>query len=104
MITTEEFSRLPTRVLRVTRETRAVNAIGYQRGDITGMPEWCITIGMKQILASKKVYIALTREWQHGIAKRMLTGAVSAAVPASLLQDHPDVCIVSPESIAKGLE
>lgn len=102
-ITPEAFAALPTRVLPIARETRTVNAIGYQRGDICGMPEWCVTVGMKQILASRAVYIALNREWQHGIAKRVLTGPVSASVPASLLRRHPDVRFTVSASIADGL-
>lgn len=37
-----------------------------------GMPELCITIGMKQILASRKIYITLNRPWQHGPLKHVL--------------------------------
>lgn len=102
-VTAEEFANLPTRVLPITRETRTVNAIGYQRGDLQGMPEYCITVGMKAILQAKKVYIALNREWQHGIARRALTGPVTAYVPASLLQRHNDVRFAATDSIASGL-
>lgn len=102
-ITPDEFAALPTRVLPITRETRTVNAIGYQRGDIHGMPEYCITVGMKQILASRRIYIALNREWQHGIARRALLGPQDAHVPASLLQRHGNVDFVATESIARGI-
>ena len=102
-ITAEAFSALNTRVLPITRETRTVNAIGYQRGDIKGMPEWCITVGMRQILAARRVYIALNRPWQHGIAKRVLTGPVQPQVPASLLQRHGHVLFCAPQDIAAGL-
>ena len=102
-MTAEEFGNLPTRVLAITRETRTVNAIGYQRGDVHGMPEYCITVGMKPILASRKVYLALNREWQHGVVRRALNGPVTAYIPVSLLQNHPDVRIASMESIAVGL-
>ena len=99
----EAFAALGTRVLPITRETRTVNAIGYQRGDIRGMPEWCITVGMRQILASKAIYIALNREWQHGIALHALHDPVQAAIPASLLQTHPNVRFCAQESIGIGL-
>ncbi len=102
-MTAEKYAALPTRVLSITRETRTVNAIGYQRGDLSGMPEYCITVGMKPILAAKKVYIALNREWQHGIARRVLTGEVTAYVPASLLKNHPSVRFAATASIAQGL-
>lgn len=102
-ITAEDFSTLGTRVLRISRETRTINAYGYQRGDILGMPEYCVTIGMKQILASKSVYIALSRDWQYGIAKHVLNGPVVPQVPASLLQRHPSVRFCAPQSIGEGL-
>lgn len=102
-ITAEEFGNLPTRVLPITRETKTINAYGYQRGDLRGMPEWCITIGMKQILFSRRIYIALNREWQHGIVKHVLADKPQAQIPATLLQNRGDVTICMPESVAKGL-
>lgn len=102
-ITAEEFANLPTRVLPITRETKTINAYGYQRGDLRGMPEWCITVGMKQILASKKIYIALNRPWQHGIVKHVLFDKIQPQVPASLLRLGKDVSICATEEIAEGL-
>ena len=99
----EEFAALPTRVLSITRETKTINAYGYQRGDLRGMPEWCITVGMKQILAARRVYIALNRPWQHGIVKHVLFDAVTAAIPASLLRTHPSVEFCASAEIAAGL-
>ncbi len=102
-ITSEEFGNLGTRVLPISRETRTINAYGYQRGDLRGMPEWCITIGMKQILQSRKVYIALNRPWQHGIAKHVLFDKVQPQIPASLLQNHASVVFCAAKEIAEGL-
>lgn len=102
-ITAEEFGALGTRVLAISRETRTINAYGYQRGDIRGMPEYCITVGMKQILAARRVYIALNRDWQHGIAKHVFYDDVQPQIPASLLQNHPNVLFCAPHAIADGL-
>jgi len=102
-MTAEAFGALGTRVLPISRETRTINAYGYQRGDIRGMPEYCITIGMKQILASRAIYIALNREWQHGIAKHVFHDPVQAQIPASLLQNHPNVRFCTCHSIGDGL-
>ena len=103
MISADEFAALPTRVLPISRETIVANAIGYQRGDLRGMPEYCVTVGMNSILAAKEIYLALSRDWQHGIVKRILTGPVTAEIPCSLLQRHPLVTICSPAPIAEGL-
>ncbi len=102
-ITAEEFANLGTRVLPITRETRTINAYGYQRGDLWGMPEWCITVGMKQILASRKIYIALNRDWQHGIVKHALNDKPCAQIPATLLQTAKDVTICAYAKVAEGL-
>ena len=102
-ITAEEFGNLGTRVLPITRETQTINAYGYQRGDLRGMPKWCITIGMKQILNSNSVYIALNRPWQHGIFKHVLYDDIQPQIPASLLRNHNDVTFCLTEDIMEGL-
>jgi glucosamine-6-phosphate deaminase len=102
-VTAEEFANFGTRVLPITRETRTINAYGYQRGDLRGMPEWCITIGMKQILEARKVYIALNRPWQHGIFKHVLKDEIKPQIPATLLRTHGNVTFCLTEEIAEGL-
>ena len=99
----DEYAKLGTRVLTISRETKTINAYGYQRGDLRGMPEWCITIGMKQILSAKKIYIALNRPWQHGIVKHVLFDTQQAQIPATLLQRHQDVVICAYKDVAEGL-
>ena len=102
-ITAEEYANLGTRVLPVSRETQAINAYGYKRGDLRAMPTWCITVGMKQILASRKIYIALNRDWQHGIVKHVLADKPQPQIPATLLQGHKDVEFCMHSGIAKDL-
>lgn len=102
-ITADAYADLGTRVLPISRETRAVNAFGYQRGDLAGMPEWCITVGMKQILSSEKVYIALNRPWQSGPLKHVLHGEMVPQWPGSLLRRLPDVRFCMTEDIARGI-
>lgn len=103
IVSPDEFAALGTRVLPITRETKTINAYGYQRGDLRGMPEWCITVGMKQILASKRIYIALNRPWQYGIVKHVLYDEVQAAIPASLLKKNSNVQFCAYKELAEGL-
>ncbi len=102
-VSADEYASLCTRVLPISRETKTINAYGYQRGDLRGMPGWCITVGMKQILASKRVYIALNRPWQHGIVKHVLFDEVSAEVPASLLKRAERVEFCTYKEVSEGL-
>lgn len=100
--TADEFAALGTRVLRVSRETKTINGFGYLRGDIKGMPQWCITIGMKQILASRKIYIALNRPWQNGPFKHALNDPETAEIPATLLRRVKNLTYCATEEIAKN--
>lgn len=102
-ITADEFAALGTRVLPISRETRTINAYGYQRGDLRGMPEWCITIGMKQIIAARKIYIALNRPWQNGPFKHALFGKEQPQLPASLLRRNPQLTYCLTKEIAQGV-
>ena len=99
----DEFAALGTRVLPISRETKTINAYGYNRGDLQGMPQWCITVGMKQILSAKKVYIALNRPWQYGPLKHALLDAQTASVPASLLQRCKDVTYCGYQDVMEGI-
>lgn len=100
-ITCEEFAELGTRVLPVSRETIAINGAAYLIGDIKSMPRWCITVGMKQILASKRVYLSLGAYWQPGILKRVLNEKPQPQIPATLLKNHNDVTFCLTEKIEK---
>ena len=102
-VTPDEFANLGTRVLPITRETRTINAYGYQRGDLRGMPEWCITIGMKQIINARKIYIALNRPWQNGPFKHALLGHEQAQLPASLLRRNKNLTYCMAHDVALGV-
>lgn len=102
-ITAEDFAQLGTRVLPITRETRTINAYGYQRGDLYGMPEWCVTVGMRQIIAARKIYIALNRPWQNGPLKHALNDREQGQWPATLLRRNPNLTYCTTAAIAQGL-
>ena len=102
-ITADEFANLPTRVLPISRETKTINAYGYQRGDLRGMPEWCITVGMKQIINARKIYIALNRPWQNGPFKHALKGEQIPQLPASLLRRNKNLTYCLTKEIAEGV-
>ena len=99
----DEFGALGTRVLPISRETKTINAYGYNRGDLQGMPQWCVTVGMKQILSAKKVYIALNRPWQNGPLKHALLDAQTACVPASLLRRCSEVTYCGTDEVMTGI-
>ena len=94
-MTAAQFARLPTRVLRLTRETLTINAVTAMGGYIDGIPEWCVTVGMREILSSGRVRVYLNREWQKGIIRKVCLGPVTPKAPCSLLQEHKDARFVA---------
>ena len=99
-ISLDEFRNLPTRVVRLSRETRLINSVTACRGNLDRIPALAATVGMKEILQSRKVRIYLNRLWQSAIVRKILYGPVTPAVPGSLLQDHPDVRFVLTDYVA----
>ena len=93
-VTVDEFAERATRVVRLSRETRLINSITTSRGNIDRIPQLASTVGMKEILGARKVRIYMNRFWQSAIVRKILHGPVTPAVPASLLQRHPNTRLV----------
>ncbi len=89
----DAFANLPTRVVTLNRETRAINSVTAARGNIDRIPRTAVTVGMKEILEATKIRLYLNRFWQCAIVRKLLHGPVTAAVPASLVRRHPDVTV-----------
>jgi len=89
-ISDEQFARLPSRSLFLTRETRTINAVTAANGYIDYIPRRCVTVGMREILSAKQVRFYMNRTWQRGIVRKIALGPVTRFVPASFFQLHPD--------------
>lgn len=96
----EHFAALPTRVLNLARETRTINSVTVG-GDIGVIPRRAVTVGMKEILASRKLRFYSNRPWQRGVVRRVLHGPITAACPASLLRLHTDAELTIADYVAE---
>jgi glucosamine-6-phosphate deaminase len=99
-VSSEEFSRLPTRVVRLSRETIVTNAHTALAGAYEEIPHQAVTVGMRSILAARQIRVYLNRPWQGAVVRRLLFGAISPGCPASLLRTHPDVRLVMLQELA----
>jgi glucosamine-6-phosphate deaminase len=99
-ISPHEFRNLPTRVVRLSRETRLINSVTACRGNLDRIPPLAVTVGMKEILESRRVRLYLNRTWQSAIIRKVLYGPVTPAVPASFLQHHADVRFLLTDDVA----
>lgn len=91
--TDAEFLQRPTRILKLARETRTINAFMNAGADIQAIPENCITVGMKEINFARKIRMCMPRDWNAAMLRKALHGPVSCHVPVSLFQNHPDAKI-----------
>lgn len=62
-----------------------------------------VTMGVSTIMSAKRILMLAIGRDVAGIASRMLSAAVTPAVPASLLQLHPSVTYVLDEEAASNL-
>jgi glucosamine-6-phosphate deaminase len=101
-ISVDDFAALPTRIVRLARETRTINAVTVAGGALELVPEQAISLGMTEILGARKIRLFLNRPWQRGILRKLLHGPVAAAVPASLIRRHPDAALVVTEEVTRS--
>jgi glucosamine-6-phosphate deaminase len=95
----EAFADLPTRVLPLSRETRTINSVTVG-GEIGLIPQRAVTVGMKEILAARRLRFYCNRPWQSAVVRRVLHGPITAACPASLLRRHADAMISVADYVA----
>ncbi len=96
----QAFAALPTRVLDLSRETRTINSVTVG-GEIAVVPRRAVTVGMAEILASRRLRFYCNRPWQRGVVRRVLYGPITAACPASLLRTHADAKITISDFVAE---
>lgn len=99
-LTNEEFLAQKTRVLEISPETRAANAIGDFNGALEDMPHYCVTIGIYEIAHARKIRLGCFRNWHRAVVRRAGYGEPTAEFPVSLLQGHPDLTLTFTDFVA----
>lgn len=92
-VSNEEFANRSTRVLKISRETKTINAYMNCGADLDAIPEYCITVGMKEMMMAKKVIMIMPRDWNAGALRKILHGDITAKVPCSLFRNHSNAAI-----------
>ncbi len=85
----EAFAELPTRAIELDCATRTINSVTVG-GELSIVPQRAITIGMREILASRKLRFYCNRPWQAAVVRRVLHGPLTPQCPASYLRTHAD--------------
>ncbi len=94
------FRDAPSRVVALSRETITINSNTTLGGAWEQIPRQAVTVGMKQILESRRIMVYLNRPWQRAVARKLLFGPITTLFPASLVREHDDVVITMTDSVA----
>lgn len=97
----EEFLAQKTRVLAISPETRAANAIGDFGGALEDMPKYCVTVGIYEIAHAEKIRLGCFRNWHRAVVRRAGYGDATADFPVTLLQDHKDITLTFTEYVGR---
>ncbi len=68
---------------------------------IDEVPKQAVTMGLANIMKSKKIILIATGEHKAEALRQMILGDISEELPASILQFHPNVVILTDREAAK---
>lgn len=90
-----------THVVGLSASTRATNRPNFPPPD--DVPRAAITMGVATILAARKVMLLATGTAKAAMVEALVEGPLTARIPASSLQMHPDAVVLLDEEAASGL-
>ena len=91
-----------THIVDLTQSTIEANARFFDN-DMNKVPKQAITMGIGTIMKSKKVLMVVSGPEKAEAVKATVEGPVTTDMPASVLQNHPDVTLVVDEAAASLL-
>ena len=100
-MTVKEMGNTRARVLTISRESTVQMAMGGTNGNLKILPVRAVTLGMYELLMSKKIHLTFMRSWHAGVLRRALFGPITAECPGSLIQNHPNFCVTLTELAAQ---
>ena len=91
-----DFLHAETHKTGLTESTIKANARFFSAGE--AMPNAALTVGMGVIMRAKKILLIATGAKKKAAIKELLSGRISTACPASVLQMHPNATVICDEA------
>ncbi|TLG73965.1 glucosamine-6-phosphate deaminase [Culicoidibacter larvae] len=91
-----------THIVDLTEETIQDNARFFD--SIDDVPRESVTMGIASIMKAKKIVLIATSAHKAEAIKGMIEGPVTEDLPASILQQHPDVVVIVDTEAASLLD
>ena len=94
-----------TRVVALGDDSIVVQSIHSSGGNSAAIPPMAVTLGMKDILASRKIRLYCAAGERHRAVFRIsVAGQVSVDFPSTLVQGHPDAEVVTDQATALPIQ
>lgn len=94
-----------TRVVMLGDDSIVVQSIHCSGGDSTAIPPMAVTLGMADILASRRIRLYCSAGERHrAIFRVTVAGEESVFYPSTLVQGHPDAEVITDEATAEPIE
>ncbi|MBO0471092.1 glucosamine-6-phosphate deaminase [Enterococcus sp. DIV0242_7C1] len=90
-----------THVVELTESTINANKRNFEK--VEDVPTRAVSMGIGSIMKGKKMILIAYGEAKADAIKGMIDGPVSVDLPASALQNHPDVVVIVDEAAASKL-
>lgn len=90
-----------THLVDLTESTIRANSRLFEK--IEDVPRQAYSMGIKTIMSAKHILLIVTGTAKADALAKVLTGPVTEDVPGSVLQNHPDVTVISDEAAASQL-
>lgn len=104
-ITVAELRASLTRVVALGDDSIVVQSIHSSGGNFTAIPPLAVTLGMKDILAARRIRLYCAAGDRHKMIFRLsVAGRVSVDYPSTLVQGHPDAEVMTDEETAQPIE
>lgn len=104
-ISIDELRNSLTRVVVLGDDSIVVQSIHCSGGSSAAIPPMAVTLGFKDILASRKIRLYLAGGERHRTIFRIsVAGEVTADFPSTLVQGHPDAEVVTDVATAEPIQ
>ena len=100
-ISVDQLRNSSTRVVVLGGDSIVVQSIHCSGGNSAAIPPMAVTLGLKDILASRKIRLYCAAGERHrAIFRITVAGEVTTDFPSTLIQGHPDAEVLTEEATA----
>ena len=90
-----------THVVKLDEETRRANSRFFN--SIEAVPQYAISMGIKNIMRSRIIVLLASGSGKAGTLAKALYGEITPAIPASILQLHPNLIVILDREAAREI-